>query len=263
VEAGFARLYVGTSGYSYKEWKGSFYPEKLPAKEMLRFYAEHFGAVEINNTFYRMPQRAVLAAWAKEVPDGFTFVLKASQRITHIKRLRDVEGEVAYFFETASELGPKLGPCLFQLPPNARKDVDRLGAFLAILPKDRRVAFEFRHPSWMDPEVLGLLKNANAALCLADMEEEAEDESGAGELEDEVPWAGPEKREPPPILSTADWGYLRLRRCDYTDADLTAWAARMKAERWKDVFVFFKHEDEGTGPELARHFIPLYRGGEA
>jgi uncharacterized protein YecE (DUF72 family) len=231
------RLFAGTSGYSYKEWKGSFYPEKLPAKEMLRFYAQHFGTVEINNTFYRMPQRAVLASWLMDVPETFTFVLKAPQRITHIKRLKDAGDDVAYFFDTASELGGRLGPILFQLPPFSQKDVERLRSFLAALPKDRKIALEFRHASWLDEEIFGVLRAANVALCLADVEEE---------------------KDPPPMVTTADFGYLRLRRCDYTPAGLEAWIDRIRSQPWNEAFVFFKHEDEATGPKLAQEFIRAY-----
>jgi uncharacterized protein YecE (DUF72 family) len=191
-----------------------------------------------------MPQRSVLASWASEVPDGFTFVLKASQRITHIRRLKNAESEVQYFFETVSELGPKLGPALFQLPPFARKDAEALKAFLALLPKEQRVAFEFRHPSWFDREVLDALESAGAALCLSDMAEEEKK---------------PPAEKPPALVPTAEWGYLRLRRCDYTEPDLRDWIARIRAQPWKDAYVFFKHEDEATGPKLAQRFAELFR----
>ena len=193
-------LYVGTSGYSYKEWKGTFYPDDLPDKEMLRFYGERFRSVEINNTFYRMPKASVLEAWAADVPTDFKFVLKASQQITHKLRLKDAGDSVSYLLEVAGALKKRLGPLLFQLPPFLRKDAPRLRDFLALLPPDRRAAFEFRHQSWFDDEVFGLLRDHQAALCIAEAENDLEI----------------------PFVSTADWGYLRLRRPDYGDAELRA-----------------------------------------
>src|SRR5688500_12904219 len=187
-------MLAGTSGYSYKEWLGSFYPEKLPAKEMLRYYAGHFPTVEINNTFYRMPAEAMLAGWAKEVPASFTFTLKAPQRITHQKRLREAEQEVAEFLRRAAALGGQLGVILFQLPPFLRKDVPRPRDFLAALPSGPRVAFEFRHATWQDEEVYGALRERGVALCVADTDE--------GDT---------------PLVCTADTGYLRLRRTRYDD----------------------------------------------
>ena len=230
------RLRVGTSGWSYKEWKGSFYPEKLAAKDMLRFYAEHFGTVEVNNTFYRMPKPEVLEGWAGEVPDDFAFVIKASKRITHDRRLNDVADAVEYLLRTASGLGPKQGPFLVQLPPNFKKDLDRLRAFLTLLPPPARAAFEFRNPSWFADDVYAVLREHGHAWCVADTGEEGD----------------------PPFVATADWGYLRLRGVNYSDEDLRTWAARMKTESWREVFVFFKHEDEGTGPKLAQRFIELW-----
>jgi uncharacterized protein YecE (DUF72 family) len=224
---------VGTSGYSYKEWKGSFYPAKLPDKQMLRFYGEQFHTVEINNTFYRMPKAAVLESWAAEVPDDFRFVLKASQRITHMQRLKDCDSSVSYLLETAGALKERLGAILYQLPPNLKKDVPRLRAFLALLPSVRRAALEFRHESWFDDEVYQLLRDHNAALCIAESDEEVNT----------------------PTVATADWGYLRLRRADYTDDDLRGWARRIQEQEWRDAFVFFKHEEEGRGPQLAKRLI--------
>jgi uncharacterized protein YecE (DUF72 family) len=226
------RVLTGTSGYSYKEWKGRFYPEKMKPAEMLAFYAARFPAVEINNTFYRMPSPELLLAWAAQTPDGFTFVLKAPQRITHQKRLGDVGADVARFLETSRALGPKLGPLLFQLPPYMKKDVARLRALLDMLPADPPAAFEFRHESWFDEEVRGALREKGAALCLADTDE--------APLTDVVP--------------TASWGYLRLRRAAYGEADLAAWAERVRALPWERAFVFFKHEDEARGPEFAAAF---------
>jgi uncharacterized protein YecE (DUF72 family) len=228
-------LYVGTSGFAYKAWKGSFYPADLPEKRMLHYYGEHFRAVEINSTFYRMPSVPLLQAWAGEVPADFRFVLKASQRITHLQRLRDADDSVAYLLEVAATLGQRLGALLFQLPPNLKKDAPRLEAFLALLPPTRRAAFEFRHPSWFDDEVFGLLHDHQAALCIAE---------AAGGLE-------------VPCVATADWGYLRLRRPDYGDAELKVWAQRVNMQAWQDAFVFFKHEDAGKGPQLAQRFLEL------
>ena len=227
-------LYVGTSGYSYKEWKGNFYPKDLPAKKMLQYYAERFHTVEINNTFYRMPKASVVEAWAAEVPADFKFVLKASQRITHIQRLKDAGDSVSYLLEVAGVLKERLGPLLFQLPPNMKKDATRLREFLTLLPQ-RRAAFEFRHPSWFDAEVLGLLRDHQAALCIAEAEDGVE----------------------VPFESTADFGYLRLRRPDYGDAELTTWVNRVRQQGWGDAFVFFKHEDEGKGPQMAKRFLEL------
>jgi uncharacterized protein YecE (DUF72 family) len=228
-------LYVGTSGYSYKEWNGSFYPEELPAKQMLRFYGERFKTVEINNTFYRMPKAAVLEAWANDVPADFRFVLKASRRITHMQRLRNAGESLSYLLEVSAALKERLGLVLFQLPPNLKKDVQRLEEFLALLPPQRRVAFEFRHQSWFDDEVFGLLRDHGAALCIAEAEDGLEI----------------------PFVSTTDWGYLRLRRPDYSDAELKTWVKRVRKQDWRDVFIFFKHEDEGKGPEMAKRFMEL------
>jgi uncharacterized protein YecE (DUF72 family) len=233
------KLHVGTSGYSYKEWKGTFYPEKLPAKDMLRYYGERFGAVEINNTFYRMPKTAVVEAWGSEVPAGFQFVLKASQRITHIKRLKEVDEPVSILLKVAGALGERLGPLLFQLPPNMKKDVPRLRDLLALIPRHQRVTFEFRHASWFDDEVFNVLREHGATLCTAEAE---------GDLT-------------VPLVSTADWGYLRLRLPEYTDADLRTWLGRLREQPWQEAYVFFKHEDEGKGPQFARRFLDLAEQG--
>jgi uncharacterized protein YecE (DUF72 family) len=235
------QVLVGTSGYSYKEWKGTFYPDDLKAADMLHFYADRLATVEINNTFYRMPTASVLEHWAEQVPGGFTFVLKGSQRITHMKRLRDVADPVDYFFRTAATLGPKLGPVFFQLPPNFQKDVPRLREFLALLPADRPVAFEFRHESWFDEETYAALREKGAALCAADTDNSGEE--GA------------------PIVPTACWGYLRLRRAEYDDAALGAWIDRVHAQPWERAFVFFKHEDAGKGPAMAARFVTALAAG--
>jgi uncharacterized protein YecE (DUF72 family) len=228
-------LYVGTSGFSYKEWKGSFYPGDLADKNMLRFYGERFRTVEINNTFYRLPKAEVLEAWGDEVPVNFKFVLKASQRITHMQRLKDSEDLVAYLFKVAGALKERLGPMLFQLPPFFHKDAPRLTDFLRLLPKDHRVAFEFRHQSWFDSEIFALLRAHEAVLCIAEAENDLEI----------------------PFESTADWGYLRLRRPDYSDAELKAWVKRVLQQKWKDAFIFFKHEEAGKGPAMAKRFLEL------
>lgn len=226
-------LHVGTSGFSYKEWKGPFYPEDLPAGEMLRFYGERLNGVEINNTFYRMPKASVLEEWASQVPDAFRFSIKASQKITHHKRLKEAGDETEYLVRTVATLGAKLGCLLFQLPPNLKVDVARLEAFLALLPHDVPVAFEFRHPTWHDEAVFEALRGHGAALCCADTED---DEGDA------------------PLVATAGWGYLRLRRPTYERADLERWAARVADQPWERAFVFFKHEDEGAGPKMAAAF---------
>ncbi len=229
------RVLTGTSGFSYKEWKGSFYPEDLPAEEMLRFYASRLPAVEINNTFYRMPKADLLASWAEQVPDGFRFVLKASQRITHFKRLKDVSEEVGYFLRVAATLGDRLGPILFQLPPNLKKDLPRLSEFLDLLPAATRAALEFRHASWFEDDVFEALRRRGAALCIA------EDEDLAA-----------------PLVATAGWGYLRLRRPDYGEAEVRAWADRVRAQAWEEAYVFFKHEDAGAGPRLAAQMLARF-----
>ena len=228
------KLRTGTSGFSYKEWKGPFYPEKLANAEMLAFYASRLSAVEINNTFYRMPKASVLETWTEKVPDDFRFILKASRRITHFKRLKGTDEELGYFVATSKTLGDKLGALLFQLPPNFKKDLERLEGFLTILPADVRAAFEFRHPSWFCDETYAALREYDRALCLADIDEQR-----------------------PEVVSTADWGYLRLRRTKYTKKQLDAWLADINALRWNDCFVFFKHEDEASGPKAAEKFLKL------
>jgi uncharacterized protein YecE (DUF72 family) len=233
---------VGTSGYSYKPWKGPFYPAELPDAQMLRFYAERFPTVEINNTFYRMPSREVLARWAQETPEGFVFVLKASRRITHEKKLAEVGEALGYFLETATALEGKRGPILYQLPPFLRQDLERLRRFLDRLPEGSRSAFEFRHPSWFEEPVYELLRERSAALCLSEME---------GEEDEAAP--------PAPLVPTARWGYLRLRRAAYSDDDLRGWADRIRAQPWDEAFVFLKHEDEGQAPQMAARLQQLLR----
>jgi uncharacterized protein YecE (DUF72 family) len=236
------RLFAGASGFSYKPWKGPFYPADLPDAGMLGYYAARLPAVEINNTFYRLPKGEMLEAWAAQTPDGFRFVLKASRKITHIQRLKDVGETVGYLFETAGALGPKLGPLLFQLPPHLKKDLDRLRIFLDLVPADRRVALEFRNPSWFEDDVFAALRARDAALCIA--ETDPDDKEGSA---------------PVPLVRTASWGYLRLRRATYTDADLQAWSARIHSQGWSEAYVFFKHEDEGAAPKLALRLMELDR----
>jgi uncharacterized protein YecE (DUF72 family) len=230
-------VHVGTSGYNYPEWRGTFYPDTLPAAKMLAYYVERFSTVEINATFYRMPSPKTVAGWAAAAPAGFRYVLKAPQRITHFGRLRGVDDPLRYFCETARTLGDKLGPLLFQLPPNFKKAADRLGELLALLPADLRAAFEFRHDSWFDDEVYALLRSRNAALCVADTEEGTT-----------------------PAIATADFGYLRLRAVEYSDDDLKRWLETIHriGAHWSEAFVFFKHEDSGSGPALARRFRALH-----
>jgi len=230
-------MLTGTSGFSYKEWVGPFYPEKTPASAMLRYYAERFPTVEIDNTFYRMPDTALLERWAQEVPEGFAFTLKAPQRITHIKRLKDTASDVAEFTRRAAVLGDRLGMLLFQLPPSLRKDLPRLRDFLAALPPERRVAVEFRHASWHDDEVYETLRARGAALCV--MEDDDEEAS--------------------PFVVTSQDAYLRLRRTQYTEDDLRAWADRIAAQPLERAWVYFKHEDEALAPRFARLLDELWR----
>jgi uncharacterized protein YecE (DUF72 family) len=228
------KFFIGTSGYSYKEWKGSFYPEKIAAKDMLGFYSGEFSTVEMNNTFYRMPTAEGVEAWAAQVPAAFRFVLKAPQTITHRKRLKNVEEEVAAYVAAASALKKRLGPLYFQLPPNMKKDLPRLEALLKLLPKPTKsgvcATMEFRHDSWFDDEVYDCLRAHKIALCAADAEDL------------------PEAR----LIDTAGWGYLRLRREDYTKAKLAAWVKRIRAMDWSEVYVLFRHEDTGAGPAFAK-----------
>jgi len=228
------RVLVGTSGFSYPAWRGSFYPEKLPESKMLGHYATRMGAVEINNTFYRMPTPETLARWAAETPDAFRFALKSPRRITHDRRLSDVTSAVERLDQAARALGEKLGPILFQLPPNMKKDVVRLDDFLATLPPGLRAAMEFRHTSWFEDDVYACLRTRGAALCIAESEELAT-----------------------PPIATAPWGYLRLRRQDYDRAALDAWAERIQGQSWETAYVFFKHEDEAKGPDFAATFTNI------
>lgn len=230
-------LLAGTSGFSYKEWCGPFYPADLPGDEMLRYYAQRFATVEINNTFYRMPAPAMLAKWSEQVPAGFAFTLKAPRRITHDKRLQEAEPHVAEFVRRADTLGERLGALLFQLPPYLRKDVPRLQAFLDLLPKGRRIAVEFRHASWQDDEVYATLQTHGAMLCVTDTD--------TGET---------------PFIVTATEGYVRLRRTHYDDADLAAWVERILARDVTRTYVYFMHEDEALGTRFATRLNELFSG---
>jgi uncharacterized protein YecE (DUF72 family) len=223
---------IGTSGYSYKEWKGNFYPEKIPQKQMLGYYSQRLKTVEINNTFHRMPTTSVLESWAEQVPDGFLFAIKAPQIITHVKRLKDVSEEAQYFFKTLSILGDKLGPVLFQFPKTFKPDVQRLVNFFSLIPDNMRCAFEFRSASGRDPEIHGLLDEKGASLCISDTDENPADE----------------------IIKTASWGYMRLRRSGYTDKDFALWREKILSQNWDRTFVFFKHEEAGKGAEMAGRF---------
>ncbi|MCW5622425.1 MAG: DUF72 domain-containing protein [Burkholderiales bacterium] len=230
------QLLAGTSGFSYKEWLGRFYPERLPMNGMLDYYAQHFSTVEINNTFYRMPAESMLEGWAQQVPADFAFTLKAPRRITHDKRLREVDSDVAEFMRRAGALGERLGVLLFQLPPNLKKDLDRLRNFLALLPPDKRVALEFRNDSWQDDEVYALLRTAGVMLCVTDTD--------TGDT---------------PYVSTSDHGYIRLRRTHYDEHDLRAWVERIAAQDLARTYVYFMHEDDALGTRFAQQLLALWR----
>jgi uncharacterized protein YecE (DUF72 family) len=228
------KLHVGTSGYSYKPWKGSFYPEDLPAKKMLAYYASKLPAVEINNTFYALPRASVLEGWAQQVPGEFRFAIKASRRITHVKKLVGAEQETAYLLDTAGRLEQRLGCVLFQLPPFLELDLARLDAFLERIPEGTRAAFEFRHASWDDAAVSARLAARDFARVAVDLENAA-----------------------PALAPGASWGYLRLRAPGYERGQLAAWAQAVHAQGWQEAFVFFKHEDAGHGPRLAAELLEL------
>ena len=228
-------LYAGTSGYSYKEWKGHFYPEKIAPDQMLTFYSTKLPAVEINNTFYRLPKREQLEAWAQQVPPDFRFAIKASQKITHMRRLKNAGDETGYLMDAVGVLEKKLGVVFFQLPPNFKKDVERLAAFMALLPDGVPLAWEFRHESWFSEDVYEVLRARDASLCLADADDDLE----------------------VPLVSTASWGYLRLRRPGYTPEELATWQKWIHEKKWKDAYVFFKHEEAGIGAKLATQFLAL------
>ena len=229
------KTWIGTSGFQYAEWKGTFYPEDLPASKMLPYFAQRLSTTEINYTFHRIPSARTIENWKAQTPEHFRFALKAPQKITHFAKLRDCQDTLAYFCRVISDLSDRLGPVLFQLPPNFKKNAEVLSSFLRELPV-MRAAFEFRHPSWLDEEIFALLRSRNVALCLADTEKLAA-----------------------PTDVTADYGYLRLRREDYTSEDITRWAKFVRANeaKWQDAFIYFKHEEAGIGPKLATQMIEL------
>ncbi len=227
------RILAGTSGWSFKEWKGSFYPKGHPDDEMLAYYASRFPTVEVNNTFYRMPKEKTMLEWAEQVNPSFRFAIKASQRITHRSRLVDVGSDVEYFARICSALGDRRGPSLFQLPPNLKKDLPRLQAFLEVLPRKWQAAIEFRHESWFDEAVFAALRNYDVALCVAEQDDFAS------------PW-----------VATASWGYVRLHKLTYDEGTLAAAAARIRAFPWEETFVYFKHDDDpGSGPMAVDGFL--------
>jgi uncharacterized protein YecE (DUF72 family) len=230
--------WIGTSGFQYPAWKGKFYPEDLPAAKMLAFYTEHFSTTEINYTFHRIPSAKTIENWKTQTPAVFRFGLKAPQKVTHYARLRECSDTIRYFYDVTSALGEKLGPVLFQLPPNFKKDTVLLADFVNGLPDGMRAAFEFRHESWFADDVFEALKARGVALCIADMEEITT-----------------------PPVATANYGYLRLRREDYASKDVTRWAefVRGKESEWGDAFIYFKHEDAAVGPRLAKEMMELLR----
>jgi uncharacterized protein YecE (DUF72 family) len=239
------RLVAGASGYSFKEWKGNFYPEKMKPEAMLAYYSERLPTVEINNTFYQMPKTTVLENWAGATPNDFRFAIKASRRITHLSRLKadSSRDSVDFLYTTLAALGAKRGPVLFQLPPMLKKDMPRLADFLKLLPADHRAAFEFRNETWFSDDVYDALKQSGAALCVSEREDNA----------------------PPPLVSTADWGYIRLRLETYSDEELQQWAERLAATVWREIYVYFMHEP--TAPAYAqalmRHFGSGLRSASA
>ncbi len=229
------KYFIGTSGYSYPAWKGTFYPRSLPSKEMLEFYASQFSAVENNGTFRKLPSLEVAQSWTADVPKQFRFALKAPQSITHYKRLKDVDDVASDLIDLANALKKNRGPILFQLPPNFKKDIDRLETFLTLIGQRAPVAFEFRHLSWFDSETFACLKRHKSALCIADAAD--------------LPQVD--------FVATANWAYLRLRRERYTAKQLQGWIDKLENAKLREAYVFFKHEDTGTGPKLARRFMKL------
>jgi uncharacterized protein YecE (DUF72 family) len=231
------KLLAGASGYSFKEWKGSFYPETIKPDSMLAWYAERLPTVEINNTFYQMPRVPVLENWARSTPETFRFAIKASRRITHMARLKadSAADSVGFLYRNLAALGAKRGPVLYQLPPFMKKDLPRLSDFLRLLPEEHGAAFEFRNASWFDDDVYDALKAAGAALCLSEREDNA----------------------PPPLVETAPWGYVRLRLETYSDHDLQRWADRLAATAWRETYVFFMHEP--TAPAYAQALMACRR----
>ena len=233
------KLLAGASGYSFKEWKGTFYPEKMKPEEMLPFYSERLPTVEINNTFYQMPKVAVLENWARTTPETFKFAIKASRRITHMSRLKadSAADSVNFLYRNLAALGPKRGPVLYQLPPFFKKDVPRLADFLKVLPPDHRAAFEFRNDTWFSDDVYEELRRAGASLCFSEREDNA----------------------PPPLVETAPWGYVRLRLENYADADLERWAERLEQTGWAEIYAYFMHEP--TAPAYAQTLLRAFETG--
>ena len=231
------KLFAGASGFSFKEWKGAFYPGDMKPEGMLAWYAARLPTVEINNTFYRMPKTEVLENWAGATPEGFRFAIKASRRITHISRLKaeSAAEPLGFLYRNLAALGARRGPVLFQLPPSLKKDLPRLAAFLQLLPPDHGAAFEFRNDSWFSEDVYDALKGAGASLCLSEREDNA----------------------PPPLVETSPWGYVRLRLETYSDGDLQAWADRLAATAWQEIYVYFMHEP--TAPAYAQTLMRLGR----
>ncbi|MGH6609847.1 MAG: DUF72 domain-containing protein [Burkholderiaceae bacterium] len=229
-------MLAGASGYSFKEWKGSFYPEKMKPEAMLAFYSERLPTVEINNTFYQMPKASVLENWANTTPEDFRFAIKASRRITHLSRLKadSSRDSVNFLYTTLTALGAKRGPVLFQLPPMLKKDLPRLTEFLHLLPEDHKAAFEFRNDTWLSDDVYNALKSAGAALCISERENSA----------------------PPPLVPTTDWGYIRLRLEEYSNNDLQQWAQLLEATQWREIYVYFMHEP--TAPVYAQTLMRCF-----
>jgi len=228
------RIVCGTSGFSFAEWKGTFYPEGLAEGAMLSFYGRELPVVEINNTFYRLPSPRILGEWAAAVPETFRFCLKASQRITHYARLAGAKELVDRFFFAKQALGPKAGPSLFQLPPQMKKDVGRLRAFFDDVPVGERLVFELGSRSWFDDEVYEVLRSRGATACIVD-----------------------DEKRPMTLVRTAPFAYLRLRRPEYTDAELQGWLTALNDAGYEEAFVFFKHEEAGAGPRLAKRMLAL------
>jgi uncharacterized protein YecE (DUF72 family) len=231
------KLHAGTSGFAFKEWKGSIYPNDVKDDGMLGFYSSKFPTVEINNTFYRLPKEDVLQSWAAQVPQPFTFAIKASQRITHHARLKpESSSAVEFLLKNTASLAGRLGPILFQLPPNLKKDTDRLRAFIDTLPADRRYTIEFRHESWFEDDVFDALRERDIPMCVTEQPDFAS-----------------------PLVSTASWGYTRLHRLDYTDAMLAEWSKKISAQPWTEAFVFFKHDEGiGSGPPAVGAFMNTF-----
>jgi uncharacterized protein YecE (DUF72 family) len=232
--------WIGTSGFQYPEWKGVFYPEDLSPAKMLPYYAERFATTEINYSFHRIPNGKTIDGWCQATPEHFKFALKAPQKVTHFARLKNCEETINYFYSVAASLERKLGPVLFQLPPQLKADADLLRSFLALLPASAQSAFEFRHDSWLSEDIFALLHERNVALCIADSEKLAT-----------------------PAIATANYGYLRLRREDYTAEDVSRWARKIVelGSGWSDAYVYFKHEESGTGPRLAQLLAELLQHG--